>query len=214
MTYLEIVNKVLRLMREDTIASVINPDDYVAALVTEFVNDAKRFCEEAHNWNQLRAEWTITTADGTDEYSLTDAGKYAKIEDIYSATYALRKVQYRYMTRLKTTNPSSNPPRDWAVSGTDASGDVTLKLYPTPNDVYNITVFGFQRQPDLALDDDQLLIPDQPVVYRALALALRERGEVGGQTAAEIFAVAQQHLNDAIARDADMAHLDFIWHQV
>lgn len=214
MTYLEIVNKVLRLMREDTIDSVATADDVVALLVTEFVNDAKRFVEDAHNWNQLREEWDIVTVPGTNTYSLTNSGKYAKIEYIWNDKYEVRKRPLKTVKYRNELSPTSNQPNIWAVSGTDASGDVQVRVYPTPDDAYNLKVSGFQFQADLALDADELLVPDQPVVYRALALALRERGEVGGQTAVEIFGVAEQHLSDAIARDADMSNLDFDWYTV
>ncbi len=37
----------------------------------------------------------------------------------------------------------------------------------------------------------------------ALAMALRERGETGGQSAAEQFAIADVSLSDAVAFDAN-----------
>jgi hypothetical protein len=42
-------------------------------------------------------------------------------------------------------------------------------------------------------------------------MAARERGEVGGQTAAELFALANVYLSDAIAWDASLNDLDNIW---
>jgi hypothetical protein len=48
-------------------------------------------------------------------------------------------------------------------------------------------------------------------MYLAYALAVRERGEVGGQTAGEIFQMAAGYLSDAIARDAELNYLDDIW---
>jgi hypothetical protein len=214
MTYLEIVNKVLRLCREDPIASIATTDDIFAALVAELVNDAKRYVEDAHNWNQLRETWAVETAADTNTYSLTNAGKYAKIEYIESSGLLLHKRTLSQINVKQAQSTATGTPRDWAVSGTDASSDVTIKVYPTPNAVVTLNVHGFQFQPDLVNDSDELLVPAQPVVYRAYALAARERGEVGGQTAMEIFGVAQQHLSDAIARDADMSHLDFVWHTV
>ena len=213
MTYLQIVNKVLRLMREDTITSVLTTDDVVALLVTDFVNDAKRYVEDAHNWNSLRNTWTVNTINGTDTYALTNAGKYAKIESIYSDDYMMQEVPLHKIRHDKQIGSETGEPIHWAVNGTDASNDVQLQFYPTPDAAYAITVYGYESQDDLVNDADVLSIPDQPVVYRALALALRERGEVGGQTAAEIFMVADQHLGDAIARDADMSKFDFVWYE-
>jgi hypothetical protein len=41
-----------------------------------------------------------------------------------------------------------------------------------------------------------------PVVHLTVALLARERGETGGTSAAEYFAVADRFLSDAIAIDA------------
>jgi hypothetical protein len=48
-----------------------------------------------------------------------------------------------------------------------------------------------------------LKVPYNPVVQLAFAMALRERGETGGQSASEQFAVADTILSDAIAFDAN-----------
>ena len=72
-------------------------------------------------------------------------------------------------------------------------------------------MYGYQRQADLSADSDILYVPAQPVLYMALALAARERGEVGGQTAAELFGVAASYLSEAIALDASRNNLENIW---
>ena len=55
----------------------------------------------------------------------------------------------------------------------------------------------------LAADATKIKVPYHPVVQMAYAMALRERGETGGQSAAEQFAVASSALSDAIAVDAN-----------
>ena len=75
MTYLQVVNQVLKRLREDTVTDVTGLDDPVAEMVVELVNDAKQLVENAHTWNALRDEWSITTAADDALYSLTDAGK-------------------------------------------------------------------------------------------------------------------------------------------
>lgn len=212
MTYLEIVNKVLRLLRENTVSTLQGQSDVVVNLVSELVNDAKRQCEEAHNWNQLRQEWEITTIADTDTYSLTNASKYAKIEHIVDSGVVLKNVPLIEINKKKSLNMTSGRPLRWSVSGVDANNDVSLKFFPIPDQEYTFTVYGFERQGDLVADDDAIKIPEQPVVYLAYALAARERGEVGGQAAIEIFSMASKYLSDAIARDADMASHDFVWY--
>ena len=58
-------------------------------------------------------------------------------------------------------------------------------------------------QPKLEADATFLKIPSNPVIQLAYALALRERGETGGQSAAEQFGVASIALGDAIQLDAN-----------
>ena len=115
------------------------------------------------------------------------------------------------MRKRQAATPADNKPKYYAVNGTDASGDIQLQLFPQPDAVYNYTVYGFKRQAELSAAADVLLVPSKPVVYYALAMAARERGEVGGQTAAELFALANVYLSDAIAHDAALNDLDNIW---
>ena len=42
----------------------------------------------------------------------------------------------------------------------------------------------------------------QPVIHMAIALLARERGETGGTSTAEYFALADKYLSDAIDLDA------------
>ena len=213
MTYLQLVNEVLKRMREDTITTVVANDDVVVDMVTSLVNDAKRTVEDAHTWNGLRYEWPVTTVADTSLYSLTSAGNYAKIEYILTTQgQSLSEVTLQKIRMLKSQpNTVTQQPTYYAVNGLDASGDIRIEVFPKPDGVYPLDVYGFKRQPDLVADDDALLVPSKPVLYLALALAARERGEVGGQTAAEIFGMASRYLSDAVAWDASLNDLDNIW---
>ena len=59
MTYLDIVNNVLRRLREDTVTTVTN--DTYSTMVGDFVNDAKQLVENAWDWSNLRSALTIVT---------------------------------------------------------------------------------------------------------------------------------------------------------
>ena len=213
MTYLQLVNEVLTRLREDEVSTLAGSDDVVVTITKDFVNDAKRLVEDAHTWNALRTEWVVNTVAGVDTYSLTNAGKYAKIEYILKANgQYVTEQQLQYIRQRASQSPTqTQTPLYYAVNGIDSSGDLRLKVYPKPDAVYVLDVYGFGRQADLSADNDVLLTPSKPVLYYALALAARERGEVGGQTAAEIFSMAKQYTSDAIALDASMNDLDNIW---
>lgn len=212
MTYLEAVNQVLLRLREDSVTDVTGLDDPVAEMAVQFVNDAKQLVEDAHTWNALRHEWSITTAADDNLYSLTNAGNYGKIESIIKDNGTeLIEEQLSAIRKRQAASPANSKPKYYAVNGVDSNYDIQIQLFPKPDNVYNYTVYGFKRQAELSAASDVLLVPSKPVVYYALAMAARERGEVGGQTAAELFSLANTYLSNAIAWDASLNDLDNIW---
>lgn len=60
MTYLELVNNVLRRIREEEVTSV-NSTTY-SKMIGDFVNDAKKLVETSWDWSALRTTLTITTS--------------------------------------------------------------------------------------------------------------------------------------------------------
>ena len=213
MTYLELVNGVLTRMREDTVTSLSGETDPVVLIVADLVNDAKRTVEDSHTWNALRNEWTFTEVSGQSLYSLAGAGQYASIEYIFGDNGSeLQQRRLVDIKRKKSAGASGNGGLYFAPNGKDVNRDLQLEIYPVPKtSSVTYTVGGFKRQGELKAEDDNMLVPNKPVLYYALALAARERGEVGGQSAAELFGMAQQYLSDAIAYDASNNELDNIW---
>ena len=216
MTYLELVNDVLIRLREDTIDSIggssqAELNDPVAYMVKQFVNDAKRLVEDAHTWNALRNEWVVVTSKGTSTYPLTGSGGRAVLDAVYSAWGGAIREATLNKIRKDSLRGGENTPMYYAIDGTDANGDARIRLSPTPKATGDFHVYGFQHQPDLQKDTDVLKVPHKPVVYFALAMAARERGEVGGQTSTDIFGLAKGYMSDAIAIDAASNSLDDIW---
>lgn len=211
MTYLELVNGVLSRMREDTVTTVASSGDVVVDIVADFVNDAKETVERAHTWNALSYDWSLTTAAGTAKYALADAGRYANVENVVDDLGNSLHITSRPYVQARTSVGQARP-HYYLPSGVDASGDLQLQLHPVPDAAYNYTVYGYKLTPALSADNDALLVDSKSVLYLALAYALRERGEVGGQTAAEVFAMAGQYLSDAISLDASLNQLDDIWY--
>ena len=213
MTYLELVNGVLTRMREDTVTTLSGVTDPVVLIVADLVNDSKRAVEDSHTWNSLRHEWNFQEVAGQALYGLTDAGEYASIEYVLGDDGSeLQQRQLVDIKRKKLAGGTTHGGLYYAPNGKDANRDLQLELYPTPTaSTVMYTVGGFKRQGELKEDDEQLLVPNKPVLYYALALAARERGEVGGQSSAELFSMANQFLSDAIAYDASNTELDNIW---
>ena len=204
MTYLNLINNVLRRLREDEV-STVNETTY-STLIGDLVNDAKKIVENSFDWTALRDTITVATSNGTSEYSITGSGDLAVIKDVINTTskkfiYQRSKSYFNNVYYNQAT--LSGSPDYYTFIGTDASGDLKVKLYPQPDAVYSLRFDVVVPQADLSNDADVLSVPTNPVLQLAYAMALRERGETGGQSAAEQFAVASTALSDAIAFDAN-----------
>ena len=204
MTYLNLINNVLRRLREDEV-STVNETTY-STLIGDLVNDAKKIVENSFDWTALRDTITVATSNGTSEYSITGSGDLAVIKDVINTTskkfiYQRSKSYFNNVYYNQAT--LSGSPDYYTFIGTDASGDLKVKLYPQPDAVYSLRFDVVVPQADLSSDADVLSVPTNPVLQLAYAMALRERGEAGGQSAVEQFAVASTALSDAIAFDAN-----------
>lgn len=212
MTYLQLVNAVMRRLREDEVTTV-NESDY-SKLIGDFVNDAKRLVEDAWDWNALRTSFSITTVAGTPTYSLTDFGVRSEVNDVHNETdntvVRLESLQRIREQNLGTDNANGTISY-YAIDGLDGNNDLKLRLYQTPNAVKTLTVYGVKRPNDLSEDSDTLLVPSSPVIQWAYSYALRERGETGGESAAEQAIFAQNDVATAISLDAAHRPEEMIW---
>ena len=77
MTYLQLVNSVLRRLREDEVTTV--GQNAYSKLIGEFVNDAKRTVEDAYDWTALRTTITVTTSDTAYNYPVNRLTKQHKV---------------------------------------------------------------------------------------------------------------------------------------
>ena len=211
MTYLQLVNAVLRKLREDQVTTVAESD--YAQLIGDLINDAKQLVEDSWDWTALRDSHTITTAAGTHTYSLTDFSPRSKILYIHNETdnHKLRQESLQRIRELELGDPNNNSVVYYSLSGTDANGDLQVRLWQTPDDTYTLTAYGVKRPPALENDSDELVVPSQPVVQWAYSYALRERGETGGDSGAEQAIFAKNDLATAIALDANHHPEELIW---
>lgn len=203
MTYLNLVNNVLRRLREDTVPSVSN--DVYSTMVGDFVNDAKEMVENAWDWSSLRTRLTINTTADDYTYSLTGSGSKGKLLGFINDT---SNAEIKYQTqkwfddKFFVQGTASGSPEYYTYAGVDSNGDAQIEVYPKPDGVYSLKAKLVIRNAVLSSDDDTLAIPTQPVIHLAIALLARERGETGGTSTPEYFAIADKFLSDAVALDA------------
>lgn len=202
MTYLQLVNSVLRKLREDEVTTV-NENDY-SKLIGDFINDSVSYIESSWDWSSLRDTIIINTIASQDTYSLTDFGIRSEVMSVYNVTnkYELTSRTKGYIVDKQYTTDYTSAPRSFTLNGTDANNDTKIVLYPTPDKAYTIEANVVLRDTSLSNDNDSTKLPSLPIVQLAFAYALRERGETGGQSASEQVIIAQQDLSNAIALDA------------
>ena len=211
-TYLNIVNEVLRRLREEEVTDVTQ--NTYARMVGDFVNDAKRSVEDSHDWSTLRTTIVVPTVADTTEYSLTNAGERVKVYSVINDTS-------NFFMRYESPNWFNNAyyisgevtgsPDSYTFSGIDSNSDTKVRVYPKPSGVFSLRFDVCSREPDLAVDADTTVLPAMAIIHNAVALLARERGETGGTTTQDYFIIADKHLSDAIAQDAYKNPEEFIY---
>lgn len=212
-TYLDIVNKVMRRLRENDVTSV--QETPYSKMIGELVNVVKAEVEDTWNWSALRTTITANTQANIYSYVLTDSGVRTRIIDVIDDTNNTR-LDYQTTTwfdeQFLTADLEYGAPSWWNLNGVDSNGDSKADLYPVPDGVYAIRFNVVKPQADLVLDSDEILVPYQIVVEGALARAISERGADGGYQEQE--ARYQRILSDYIAIDAGNRPDETIWYAV
>ena len=213
MTYLEIVNSVLRKLREDTVATV--SENALSQLIGSLVNITKTEVENSWKWNALRYTTIVNTVNGTFRYVLSGSGSSPLILDVWNDTddWRIRKANAHYLNSLFVQdNVQTGSPTLYGVNGVSTDGDLQIDLHPIPDGVYSLDFNMVLNQADLSADNDVLLVPSNVVDLGAWALAISERGEDGGASYNEIDEKYRNALSDAISIDAsNMCSSESTW---
>jgi hypothetical protein len=197
------MNNVLRRLREDEVTTV-TASTY-SKMVGDFINDAKVMVEEAADWSGLRTTISITTAAADNQYSLTDCGDNVKVMSAMNDSqncYLSYQTKDWFNEQLYLNTVADGAPKYYTFDGLDSNGDTQFLVSPRPDAAQTLRFDVIKRQAELTADTDNLLVPEKPVIHLAVALLARERGETGGTSTAEYFAIADKYLSDAIAIDA------------
>jgi hypothetical protein len=212
MNYIQLVNSVLRRLRETEVSSV--NDNAYSKLIGDFVNDAKRNVEDAYNWNSLSDTLTAVTAVDIFNYVLVGSQQRFRVIDVLNDTsdVIVRNASTRWMNQQFLLNPTQKgTPQYYNFNGTDANGDTQVDLFPIPNGVYNIRFNVILPQPIMTSDATVLKVPYEPVIFLAYAKALAERGEDGGLASNEAYGLYRTSLADAIALESGRYFEEETW---
>jgi hypothetical protein len=202
-TYLELVNSVLRRLREPEATSV-NDSDYTRLIAT-YINDSKRQVEDAYNWNALTETLSAVTVPDLFSYVLVDSGQRFRLIDAINDTSDVvmmpRTTQWMN-SRFLIQPPQKGYPHSYNFNGTDINGDTIADVFPIPDGTYDIRFNVILPQAELAAGSDVLYVPHEPVIMGAYARAIAERGEDQGIRSNEAYALYLQSLSDAIALES------------
>jgi hypothetical protein len=201
-TYLSLVNDVLERLREPTVDTV--SENTLSALVGKFINDAKRECADAYDWDAFNTSVTISTAASQyTGYSLTGAGTRFKVTNVLDITKygqliptTVNNIEKRVYS---TSSPQNADPSEYAFNGVDSNGDSQVMLWPIPVGVNSIRFSLIVPESDMSSNTDTTKLPKEPIVMIALARALVERGEDSGLSSSEAYALGKKALADVIA---------------
>ena len=212
MTYLELVNHVLKRLRERTV-STVNQTTY-SSMVGEFVNDAKDLIEEAWAWSMNREVISKTTVAGTSLVTLNGFGRKGRILSAWNDTsngMLSERPQGWLDSKKYTGEVPQGSPSNYVWRGVAPNNNMNIEVYPTPDDTYTLQFNCYVPNYQLLEDTDEITVPWQPVVMEAVAMLAEEKGEAGGTTSARYFQMANKSLSDAIAIDANRfpAELNF-----
>lgn len=213
MTYLDLVNNVLKRLRERTVETV-NQTEY-STLIGILVNDAKNAVENSWNWSGLRTTLTATTVAGTFNYELNGTANKLTILDVVNDTsnmFMMYRDAHTFNNWFLNADPQGGAPLYYSFNGISSDGDTQVDVYPIPDAAYNLRFNMVLRSDDLTEDTDTFQVPYFPIQMLAYAMAIEERGEDGGQLSRAAFAAADVALSDAIALDADKHPEETIWY--
>ena len=213
MTYLQLVNSILRRVREQEVVSV--SQSAYSKLIGDFINETKREIEDAWEWNVLRQTVEVTTEAGTSSYSLSGAGHRTKILEAYDATsqgFMKNMTKHYANEQLRVlANPSTGAPYYYSTNGVDASGNLKVDIVPIPDGVYTVKFDCIIPQADLEDDTDELLVDTNAVIQGALMKAIVERGEDGGRGSDLQIEAYRRAVGNAIAIEANRDPDSITW---
>lgn len=213
MTYVEIVNEVLKRLREDTVESV-GLTEY-SSLIGTLVNEAKRTVEDSHQWSVLDTDISVTTSAGVRDYTLVGTNNRTVVKFGYNETkkWFLDNTNRSELVRMQELNfsPVYNDVLRYTMLKRDVNGQIIVRVDPYPVSATTLKFNCKIPQSNLIGNQDQLYVPEEPVILQAYYLAIVERGEDNGQGSMQAMEKAKESLRDHIAIDKNGNDDDTIW---
>lgn len=210
MTLLQLVNRVLRRLREDEVTDFTA--DYTQ-LILDFVAEVHADVIQDHDWSIFEKETRVNVVAGQNEYDLSltraNGGDVTNTSNIVRREAVLRyeagdplvhwhdtttsvqglpvkQASWQEIERLyhQDTSRTSTFPEYFALRQNDIGWE--MFLWPTPDNSATDMHLHFYNpeallDPDTATVTDTIKAPNRPIILGALMFALNERGEELGE---------------------------------
>jgi hypothetical protein len=215
MNYLQIVNKVLRRLRETEVTSV--DQTKYSKLIGQLVNTTKSEVEKAWGWQHLRGTATVNTVPGSFRYSLPDVEQGFVLLDVINDTnnYFLKPATSSQMNEWYLISPvQTGEVTHYHLNGYNNLGNPVVDLYPVPVTPQVIRFNMVAPQGELEDNADTPYVPWELLYLGAYARAVDERGEDGAVSASRAFMEYQSRMADFIANEANMSPEEITWSAV
>lgn len=205
-TALQMINKILARLRESEVGTV-DETEYSLTLL-RLLNDSKREVEDCFDWISLQNTVTVTTAQSTHTYAIENAGAGAytnqrsRIIDVYNTTSDQRLIPRPFewvRENSQSTDEQEAEPYAYAQAGYNNTQSMQVRFHQIPDAVYSMDVEVIIPEEDITTDAGYTKVPWYPVYLKALAYAIRERGEDEGESYSEMTIAYNQALGDAVA---------------
>ena len=222
-TQLQIVNKVMRRLREDQIGG-LSTSTY-GQLIGSFLNDAKEDMEDVWFWsvNEVEIDTSILS-DGTRTYDLTSttdrsfmlrnvADKLPMAYDITAGQEAqLQDIPYKQLrvwrNTYQGTPPTDGRPTFFSIVPDSDGRGYTLEMMQGSSTARTWRTYWYAPQAELVVtgadDDTVILLPERPLYLKTLYYAMNERGEEMGEPGHIMEKKADDALAAAIELDTQV----------
>ena len=181
MTYLEIVNRVLRRLRENEVSTV--QETPYSQLIGDLVNVVKREVEDSWDWSALRTTLTANTSADIFNYVLVDSTTRIRILEIINDTddFIVQQRSTKWFDKQFLMNSQQyGSPRFYNFNGVDNNGDSQIDIFPIPDATYTLRINAVVPQSELTTNSDTIQLPALIIIEGAIARAISERGDDGG----------------------------------
>lgn len=212
MTYLQLINAVLRRLREDEVTTLTSS---YTKLIGDFINETIREVANSWNWHSGRTTKIVDTVASASTYEISDVGRqfrYLSVWDYTNNCYLIQ-ISQQEMDRLYYESPtSSGKPQYFATNSfSSTTDDPQIDIFPLPDGEYRLYFNLYVPAADLVETTDICQLPSNIIILGAWAKAISERGEDGGQNTIEQQLMYKSALSDGIAMDESLTVGETTW---